>query len=181
MFAIIEVTRSNYPRAAHSQSADAIRFAYDHSMPNSGTPIDIRLLDRPVLFMPIEPFPHAAGGECVFLGRTRVEHHPQHGRLIRLSYEAYAPMAEQVLHDLACQAQAQFGCLFIRIHHAICEVPPGQASVLVQVACGHRAAAFDACRFLIDQLKSHAPIWKREVWQDGVTWSAGVPVTQGNS
>ena len=148
-------------------------------MPSLDAHIDVQLTDRPVQFTPIDPFPHTAGGECAFLGRTRIETHPSHGRLIRLSYEAYAPMAEQVLHDLACQAREQFGCLFIRIHHAACEVPTGEASVLVQTACAHRAAAFDACRFLIDRLKSQAPIWKREVWQDGVTWSAGVPVQGG--
>ena len=138
--------------------------------------IDVRLVDRPVDFVAVEPFPVEAGGECVFLGRTRIEAHPQHGLLKRLSYEAYRPMAESVLRDLARQAVEEFGCVAVRIHHAVCEVPPGQASVLVQTVCGHRAAAFESCRFLIDQLKSQAPIWKREEWSDGASWSAGVPV-----
>src|SRR5688572_24412517 len=145
-------------------------------MPGPVATFDIQLLDRPVEFTPIKSLTHSAGGECVFLGRTRVETHALHGRLQRLSYEAYAPMAFRVLRELAQQAAGQFGCIFIRIHHAVGEVPPGEASVLVQVACGHRAEAFEACRFLIDQLKTQAPIWKREVWTDGSTWSAGAPV-----
>ena len=51
----------------------------------------------------------------------------------------------------------------------------GDASVLVQVACGHRAESFEACRFLIDALKAQVPIWKREEWADGTTWSEGTP------
>ncbi len=45
--------------------------------------------------------------------------------------------------------------------------------MLVQVVCGHRDDAFGACRFLIDELKRAAPIWKREEWADGTTWSKG--------
>lgn len=146
-------------------------------MPQVTPIIDVQLLAHPVEFVRVDPFPQPAGGECVFLGRTRNETHPARGDLIRLSYEAYAPMAESVLRQLAAKAIEQYNCAFVRIHHAICEVPPGDASVLVQVVCRHRAASFDACRFLIDQLKSQAPIWKREEWADGSTWSAGVPVT----
>lgn len=135
--------------------------------------IDIQLCDHPVAMIEFDEFPLDAGGECIFLGRTRVETHPTHGRLTRLSYEAYAPMAESVLAALAQQAIERYGCLKVRIHHATGEVPPGRASVLVQVVCTHRAEAFEACRFLIDRLKVEAPIWKREVWEDGSTWSTG--------
>ena len=150
-------------------------------MTGPGPIIDVRLVNHPVEFTPIDPFPHSAGGECVFFGRTRIETHPEHGRLTRLSYEAYAPMAQSMLRDLAQQAMQQFGCMLVRIHHATGEVPPGRASVLVQVACAHRDAAFDACRFLIDRLKAQAPIWKREEWEDGSTWSAGTPVAVGEA
>ena len=81
------------------------------------------------------------------------------------------------LRDLAQQAVNDFDCLSVRIHHSTGIVPPGQASVIVQVVCAHRDAAFDACRFLIDRLKAQAPIWKREEWADGATWSHGEPVT----
>ncbi len=136
---------------------------------------DIQLLDRPVGVVPFEPFPDAAGAECVFLGRTRIETHPRHGKLVRLEYEAYRPMALRVLRNIAQQAADRFECLAIRIHHATGVVPPGEASVLVQVVTGHRGASFEACRFLIDELKKSAPIWKREHWADGATWSRGEP------
>jgi molybdopterin synthase catalytic subunit len=147
-----------------------------HATVASETLIDVQLLTHPVDAVGFDPFPQPAGAECVFLGRTRREQHPRHGPLRRLSYEAYAPMARKQLDALARDAAVRFGCLAVRVHHAVGEVPPGGASVLVQVVCAHRAEAFEACRFLIDRLKATAPIWKREEWADGTTWSEGVVV-----
>lgn len=140
--------------------------------------IDIRLLNEPVRAVAFDPFPQPAGAECIFLGRTRAETHPEHGELVRLTYEAYADMAERVLRALADQCAQRYPCRAIRVHHAIGDVPPGEASVLVQIVCGNRGDAFDACRFLIDALKREAPIWKKEVWADGETWSEGMAAQQ---
>ena len=148
-----------------------VRVAPD--VPN--TLIEVRLHDAPVAFGPIDPYPVEAGGECVFLGRTRRETHPDHGALVRLSYHAYESMARRTLVELAETTARRFRCHVVRIHHALGEVPPGGASVMIQVACAHRAEAFDACRSIIDQLKRTAPIWKQERWADGTTWSEGVP------
>jgi len=138
--------------------------------------IDVRLVDHPVRAIDHAPLPPGAGGECIFLGRTRLDHDPEHGALRRLSYEAYGEMALRVLTALANEASSRFGCLAVRVHHALGEVPVGEASVLVQVACGHRDQAFAACRFLIDRLKTDAPIWKREVWERGESWSPSAAV-----
>ena len=136
--------------------------------------VDVRLVDGPLALAPVQPFPPAAGGECIFIGRTRRELHDEHGELRSLFYEAYRPMAEHVLRGLARDAIERFDCLAVRLHHAIGDVPVGEASVLVQVACGHRGEAFEACRFLIDRLKREAPIWKQERWASGgETWSPG--------
>ena len=150
---------------------------YYEQMPGAPT-IDIQIIDRPVRYMAVDAFPENAGAECVFLGRTRSDNHEQHGDLVELSYEAYEPMAQAELQRLADQATQQFDCLFIRIHHAIGVVPIAEASVLVQTVCGHRAESFDACRFLIDELKKSVPIWKQERWADGTTWSSGTAVQQ---
>jgi molybdopterin synthase catalytic subunit len=113
----------------------------------------------------------------VFLGITRADMNPKHGKLVRLCYEAYEPMAQAMLSNLAREAATAFECSFVRVHHALGDVALGEASVLVQIACPHRHAAFDACRYTIDSLKRHAPIWKREIWEDGESWPAGHPVT----
>ncbi len=138
--------------------------------------IEVRLVNHPVDPEPMEPFPTSAGAECIFLGRTRSEKHDKHGALSLLYYEAHVALAENQLRELAEDAIDRFGCIAVRIHHAIGEVPLGRASVLVHVVCAHRDSAFDACRFLIDQLKATAPIWKREIWADGETWSGGSAV-----
>jgi molybdopterin synthase catalytic subunit len=141
--------------------------------------IDVRLLDHPACAHELESFPPSCGAECVFLGRTRRERHEQHGELVKLTYEAYRPLAERTMRELADEAVARFDGRAVRLHHAIGDVAVGQASVLVQVACGHRDTAFASCRFLIDELKARVPIWKREVWADGTTWAEGVPVVTG--
>ena len=143
----------------------------------SGKPIiDVQLVRGPVQDESWQPFPQPAGAECVFFGRTRAESHPEHGSLTRLHYEAYEEMALRVLSDLARDAVSRFGCLAVRIRHAIGEVPVGEASVAVNVVCGHRDNSFEACRFLIDALKASAPIWKQEVWADGKTWSPSASI-----
>lgn len=140
-------------------------------MTNSEPIIDVKLVNHPVSVSAIEPFPAQAGTECIFLGRTRSETHPDHGKLVRLEYEVYTTMAVHQLRDLAQQSINQFDCLAVRIHHSLGTIQIGEASVLVQVACGHRDKSFEACRFLIDQLKQVVPIWKCEIWEDGFTWS----------
>lgn len=143
---------------------------------SSAAIIDVQLLDRPVTYSAGD-VPEGAGGECIFIGRTRAEIHPKHGCLLRLSYEVHRSLAERTLRELAEAAVARWGCRSVCIHHAVGEVPVGSASVMIRICCAHRAEAFEACRFLIDELKRTAPIWKREEWESGATWVNGQPVT----
>lgn len=121
----------------------------------------------------------SCGGECVFLGRTRAETHPELGELLRLDYEAYAPMAERQLQKLAEQIAATHGCHAVRLVHALGPVPVGQASVVIQTLTPHRPAAFAACREAIDRLKLEVPIWKREIWEKGESFVRGQIVKPG--
>lgn len=137
---------------------------------------DIAITPGPVAYVPPPGGLERGGGECVFLGRTRREEDPDRGPLERLTYAAYEAMALKEMRRLAEQVAVDSGALFVRMHHAVGDVPVGEASVFVQVVCGHRAEAFAACRELIDRLKREVPIWKRERWADGDTWSEGAPV-----
>lgn len=143
---------------------------------SSAAIIAVQLLDGPVACESSD-VPDGTGGECVFMGRTRAETHQQHGRLLRLSYEVHRSLAERTLRALAEGAAARWGCRSVCIHHAVGEVPVGRASVMIRVCCAHRSEAFEACRFLIDELKRIAPIWKREEWESGATWVNGQPVS----
>jgi molybdopterin synthase catalytic subunit len=138
--------------------------------------------DFPTIVTALHPGPVAAetldwptdcGAESVFLGRTRRETHPRFGPLIRLEYEVYAPMATKLLRTMAEEAAQRWDCRIVRVAHAQGVVPPGQASVVIQVGTPHRTEAFTACRYLIDRIKHELPIWKREVFERGETFVEG--------
>ena len=105
------------------------------------------------------------GAVVLFAGTTR-DHH-QGRRVARLAYEAYEPMALAALEQLEREACGRFAIASCRIVHRLGEVPIGEASVLVAVAAAHRAAAFDACRWAMDELKRAVPIWKKEFYAEG--------------
>ena len=129
----------------------------------------------------------ADGAVAVFLGQTRetpgtpapgqeAEAERFAGRLVEgLSYEAFEPMAVSVLGDIADEIETRFGVRRLAIVHRIGEVGVGEASVVIAVASPHRGAAFDACRYAIEELKARAPIWKAERFSDGRVWMGAPP------
>lgn len=92
-----------------------------------------------------------------------------------LDYEAYEEMALRQMQELAAQARGRFGVRQVTIVHRLGRLEIGQTSVLIVVASAHRAAAFDACRWVIDTLKQTVPIWKKETFADGAVWAPGEP------
>ena len=121
-------------------------------------------MDRAHVFVLGEP---RCGGIATFVGATRAETDETHGALVRLEYEAYESMAVSQLGRLAAEAKSRWSPGRMAILHRLGAVAPGEASVVIAVACAHRAEAFDACRWLIDALKRDVPIWKRDVYADG--------------
>ena len=101
-----------------------------------------------------------AGGTCVFVGTSRRWTDGVETDL--LTYEAYGPMAAAELDRLAGGAAERWGAVRVAVLHRTGAVPPPEASVVVGVACAHRAPAFEACRWIIDTLKDDVPIWKTE-------------------
>ena len=92
-----------------------------------------------------------------------------------LDYEAYESMALKQMQSLTEQALADFKIRDAVIIHRLGKLEIGETSVLIVVASAHRAAAFDACRWLIDTLKRTVPIWKKEHFEDGAVWADGEP------
>ncbi len=112
------------------------------------------------------------GGQVTFVGMTREEKDEQHGQLVRLDYEAYADMAKDVMRRLADEARQRWSLRKVVIVHRVGPVALGEIAVYIGVTAGHRAECFDACRWLIDAIKQDAPIWKKDVFEDGyVRWS----------
>jgi MoaE-MoaD fusion protein len=96
-------------------------------------------------------------------------------RTLFLDYEAYEVMALKQMNALIEQALSQFRIREVAIVHRIGRLQIGETSVLIVVASAHRAAAFEACRWLIDTLKRSVPIWKKEHFEDGAVWADGEP------
>lgn len=117
-----------------------------------------------------------AGAIATFVGTSRRVSRDARNveRPVRtLWYEAYGPMALRRLAAIAEDTQTRFAVTRVAVHHRTGEVPVGEASVAIAVSAPHRAAAFDACRFVIDEIKRSVPIWKRERFSDGEEWVEG--------
>ena len=84
-------------------------------------------------------------------------------------------MAVREMEALAAEALRKFQIRDVAIVHRLGRLEIGETSVLIAVASAHRAAAFDACRWLIDTLKRTVPIWKKEHFADGAVWADGEP------
>ena len=90
-----------------------------------------------------------------------------------LYYEAYSEMATKELHKIRDQAMQRWPLNAMSIVHRIGRMGIGESSVFIAVSSAHRKDAFEACRFAIDTLKTTAPIWKKEHYQDGEVWIEG--------
>jgi molybdopterin converting factor subunit 1 len=113
------------------------------------------------------------GAALVFEGVVRNQTRGR--KSLYLDYEAYEEMALEQMESLAAQALQQFQIRDVAIVHRLGRLAIGETSVLIAVASAHRAAAFDACRWLIDTLKRTVPIWKKEYFEDGAVWADGEP------
>jgi molybdopterin synthase catalytic subunit len=130
------------------------------------------------------------GALVVFVGQTRdtpgspasgeEEAAARHAgeKVARLEYEAFAEMALVVLRAIGDEIEQRFGVRRLAIIHRTGAVDVGQSSVVIAAAAPHRAAAFDACRYAIEELKARAPIWKAEHFASGSVW-LGAPAREG--
>jgi molybdopterin synthase catalytic subunit len=108
------------------------------------------------------------GGIACFVGTVRNHHEGR--EVLRLDYSAYAPMAEAECARIVGEAQERWE-VAVALRHRIGELEIGDAAVAVAVASSHRDEAFQACRYVIEEVKRRVPIWKRELFADGtVEW-----------
>ncbi len=126
----------------------------------SSTPIDPATLQRAL--------GDVRAGACVtFEGwvRNRNDGHPVQS----LEYEAYAALAEREGARILGEARARFALLGAAAAHRVGHLQLGDLAVWVGVTAEHRGAAFEACRYIIDEAKARLPIWKKEHYADGAT------------
>ena len=114
-----------------------------------------------------------SGGIATFIGTVR---NTTKGKpVVRLEYECYQSMAVKEIQKIVSQAIALFAVRNVVVHHRIGVLFPGDAAIIIVVSDGHRTAVFDACRYMIDTIKQHVPIWKKEIFEDGEEWVAAHP------
>ena len=106
------------------------------------------------------------GAVASFVGLARAEQ----GQARILELEAYPGFTDAAIAQFAEDAKTRFGLHDYRIVHRVGRIAPGEVIVFVATAAGHRRAAFEACDFLMDWLKSRAPFWKKEHGPDGDRW-----------
>jgi len=137
--------------------------------PVAGGAPPFRLVDRPLRLEEVVEAVSAPGlgGLVTFTGTVRDASRGR--RVLRLEYEAYAPMAERVLARIGEEVGRDHGAA-VAIVHRVGVLSPGEAAVVIACAAPHRTAAFRACEACIERLKADAPIWKREVFEDGSEW-----------
>ena len=134
-----------------------------------------RLVREPINYERIVSDLKAAEDGAVIVFDGIVRNHSRGRRTRFLEYSAYEPMAAAELEKLAQAALASYPVRDVRIVHRLGTLQIGETSVLIVVASAHRAAAFDAARWIIDTLKKTVPIWKKEYFEDGAVWADGEP------
>jgi molybdopterin synthase catalytic subunit len=200
---LYEALRARVPELQQFRQAIALAVNYEYSgsdtplregdeialiPPVSGGAPDVSVAGPPIQFtehaaLVRQPIDGAAitaaikepedGALAVFDGIVRNQTRGR--RTLYLDYTAYEPMALQQMEQLAQQALASYAVRAVWLVHRLGRLQIGETSVFIAVASAHRAAAFDACRWLIDTLKKTVPIWKKEYFEDGAVWADGEP------
>jgi molybdopterin synthase catalytic subunit len=106
------------------------------------------------------------GAIVTFLGVVRADDDPE-GTVEALVYEAYEELALSEMRAIGAEASTRFGPARVAIAHRTGACGVGEASVAIAVAAAHRAAAFDACEYAIDELKKRVAVWKQERYRGG--------------
>jgi molybdopterin synthase catalytic subunit len=115
-----------------------------------------------------------AGAVVLFYGVVRDNNLGR--RVLYLEYDAYPPLAERTLAEIADEVRKRWSLTEIAIYHRIGHLEIGEMSLLVAVSAPHRAEAFEACHYCVDRVKQLVPVWKKEVWEGGASWIEGTPV-----
>ncbi|MFH1560391.1 MAG: molybdenum cofactor biosynthesis protein MoaE [Chloroflexota bacterium] len=108
------------------------------------------------------------GAVVTFLGAVRDS---SEGRdVLHLEYEAYQPMAQNMLQQIAEEVRERWGIEDMSIAHRVGKLEIGEISLVVALASPHRKEAFEASQHVLDRIKAVVPIWKKEVFQGGEAW-----------
>ena len=121
-------------------------------------------------FFSDEP-PRSCGAAASFAGIVR---NHDHGRAVKsLYYDCYRSMAEKMIKALIEEAKVRWNVEKILVLHRVGHLEIGEVAVAISVSSAHRAEAFEACRFMIEKIKEKVPIWKKEIFENGMSeWTS---------
>lgn len=135
-----------------------------------GSPGLFAVVDRPLVLSEVVDAVAGAsvGGLVTFSGAVRDQ--TKGRRVLRLEYEAYAPMAEAKLAEIGEEVANQWPGTRLAIVHRVGTLVPGELAVVIAAGSAHRKEAFRGCEHAIERLKQDVPIWKKEFFEDGEVW-----------
>ena len=110
-----------------------------------------------------------------------VRNGPDEQGVTAIEYSAYEEMVEAELGRLLADARGRWPEARIAVRHRLGTIPVGEASIAIVAAAPHRAQAFEACRYMIEEVKRRVPVWKKEVWEGGEEWIEGEAVNRSGS
>ncbi len=105
------------------------------------------------------------GAVDIFIGMPRSSE--EDGDIVELYYESYTSMAEKIIREIIKEGKEKFKLKRVFVYHRLGSVPVSEPSFIVAVWSGHRDEAFKGCRYIVDEIKAKAPIWKKEVFRTG--------------
>ncbi len=137
-------------------------------------PVRIAVVDRPLdpLAAYVEVGAPAAGAVAIFVGVVR-DHSQDRSGVTHLEYETFDERIVDSIAVIVDEALQRWPVIAGVVEHRIGRVDLGEPAVVVAISTSHRDDAFEAARYLIDELKARAPLWKKEHWPGGADWVEG--------
>jgi len=114
----------------------------------------------------------SAGALSIFIGTIR--NRGKSGNVSEIYYENYSKMAEQKMREIENEAQTKWEIKKLVVFHRIGNIRVGEKSIIIGVSSEHRQEAFEACKYIIDNVKTRVPIWKKEISREGQKWVEGI-------
>lgn len=115
---------------------------------------------------------NSAGALSIFVGNVR--NRGRSGNVSEIYYETYLEMAEQKMIEIENEVQAKWQIKKLVAFHRIGNVRVGETSVIIGISSEHRLEAFEACKYVIDNVKTRVPIWKKELSKENQKWVEGI-------
>ncbi len=115
------------------------------------------------------------GAHDIFLGQVRADN--RNGKRVKsIDYSAYTEMAGEVFHSIREEAFSKFDLICMHIYHSLGKVNAGEICLFVFVSASHRKEAFDACRWIVEEIKAKSPIFGKELFEDeSYSWKVNTP------